>query len=88
MMKLSKYLYIDHHTTQSTINKVIVFQGDDMLHEIYYNIGVVEVQSDTICKKWLHFCQTIGEIQNVTICDKWFHFSVSMLVWGTCCYHW
>ena len=51
MMKLSKYLYIDHHTTQSTINKVLVFQGDDMLHEIYYNIGVVEVQSDTICKK-------------------------------------
>ena len=51
MMKLSKYLYIDHHTTQSTINKVLVFQGDDMLHEIYYNIGVVEVQSVTICKK-------------------------------------
>ena len=22
----------------------IIFQGDDMLHEIYYNIGVVEVR--------------------------------------------
>ena len=50
MMKLLKYLYNDHHTTQSTINKVLVFQGDDMLHEIYYNIGVVEVQTVTICK--------------------------------------
>ena len=48
MIKLSKYLYDDHHTTQSTINKVLVFQGDDMLHEIYYNIGVVEVRSDYI----------------------------------------
>ena len=78
MMKLSKYLYNDHHNTQSTINKVLVFQGDDMLHEIYYNIGVVEVQTVTICKKGLHFCYNISET-SVTICYKWFHFSVSTL---------
>ena len=79
IMKLSKYLYNDHHNTQSTINKVLVFQGDDMLHEIYYNIGVVEVQTVTICKKWFYFCV----LQYVTI-DFIF---LSQCVCGTYCYH-
>ena len=66
MMKLLKYLYNDHHTTQSTINKVLVFQGDDMLHEIYYNIGVVEV-----CKAFyiqIAFTKFILKLQFNTKC--------------------
>ena len=82
MMKLLKYLYNDHHTTQSTINKVLVFQGDDMLHEIYYNIGVVEVQtlqsvkSDFIfvCYNTLQvisfFCPNVCEVHTFIISDK------------------